>query len=65
MSACPDPRLWCAVLGAALHGAAKGKDVEWLASPDVEAVRALAGLDAEAVTARFDPERYRALILAA
>jgi len=65
MSDCPDRRLWCAVLGAALHDAARGRDVDYLDTPDFRTVCALAGIEADAVAERFDPERYRAQIKAA
>jgi hypothetical protein len=58
MSDCPDRRLWCAVLGAALHDAAKGRDVDYLDTPDFRTVCALVGIEAEAVAERFDPEAY-------
>jgi hypothetical protein len=65
MSDSPDRRLWCAVLGAALHDAARGKDSGWIGSRDFHMVCALAGIEADAVAERFDPERYRAQIKAA
>jgi len=61
----PEARLWQAILAHALHDVAKGRDTSWLGSPDFEAVCALAGLDPEAVLSSFDPDRFRALILAA
>lgn len=61
----PDARLWRAVLGAALHDAALGKDTGWIGSRDFRLVCDLAGLDPEAVLDRFDPERFRAAIRAA
>lgn len=54
----PDARLWQAVLGAALHDAAQGKDAGWIGSGDFHMVCALAGLDPEAVQGRFNPETY-------
>ena len=65
MTDTPEARLWHAVAAHALHDAAKGKDVEWLASPDFAAVCTLAGLDPEAVATRFDADRFRRLIRAA
>ena len=60
-----DHRLWCAVLTHALHEAAKGTDTGWIGSRDFRLVCDLAGLDPQAVQARFDPERYRQAIRAA
>ncbi|MBC7164836.1 MAG: hypothetical protein H5U15_07535 [Roseovarius sp.] len=65
MTRSPEQRLWHAVAAHGLHDAAKGRDQGWLGSPDFEVVCALAGLDPEAVLSRFDPDRFRALILAA
>ncbi len=65
MTRTPEARLWHAILAHALHDVAKGRDTGWLGSPDFEAVCTLAGLDPQAVLSRFDPERFRALILAA
>lgn len=44
--------------GAALHDAAKGWDVDYLDTPDFHMVCALAGIEADAVAERFDPEVY-------
>ena len=57
--------LWCFVLQHALLDAAKGIDTDWIGGRDFRMVCALAGVEAEAVQERFDPERYRALIRAA
>jgi len=65
MNRSPEAQLWHAVLAHAIHDAAKGKEMDWLSSPDFEAVCALAGLDAEAVRTRFDADRFRRLIRAA
>ncbi|KPP81853.1 MAG: hypothetical protein HLUCCO07_16795 [Rhodobacteraceae bacterium HLUCCO07] len=65
MTDSPDRRLWCAVLGAALHDAARGKDEGWIGSRDFQIVCTFAGLDPEAVAERFDPDRFRRLIRAA
>ena len=61
----PEARLWHAILAHALHDAALGKDVAYLDSPDFHMVCTLAGLEAEAVRERFDPERFRRLMRAA
>lgn len=61
----PEARLWRAILAHALHDAATGKDAGWIGSSDFRMVCTLAGLDPEAVQARFDPERFRRLIRAA
>jgi len=58
MSDSPDRHLWCAVLAAALHDAAKGRDVAYLDTPDFQVVCALAGIEAEAVAERLDPEAH-------
>lgn len=58
-------RLWQSVLAAGLHDAARGKDADWIGSRDFASVCTLAGLDAEAVAERFDPETYRQTIKAA
>lgn len=65
MNRTPEARLWHAVLAHGLADVAAGRDVDWLGSPDFHEVCALAGLDAEAVLTRFDPERFRRLIKAA
>ncbi len=65
MTRTPEARLWHAVLAHGLHDVAKGRDAGWLGSRDFAIVCALAGLDPEAVRGSFDPERFRALILAA
>ncbi len=58
-------RLWVAVLANGLHDAARGTDLAWLGSRDFRMVCALAGMDADAVLSKFDPERFRRLIRAA
>ncbi|WP_101067717.1 hypothetical protein [Roseovarius salinarum] len=55
MSDCPDRRLWCAVLGAALHDAARGKESGWIGSRDFHTVCALVGIDPDAVAERLAP----------
>lgn len=54
-----DRRLWCAVLGAALHDAATGKDADYIGSRDFHVVADLAGLDSETLAERFNPDDYR------
>ncbi|MDZ7709235.1 MAG: hypothetical protein U5K36_03410 [Roseovarius sp.] len=61
----PEARLWHAILAHALHDVALGKDAAWIGSRDFHEVCNLAGLDADAVAERFDPERFRRLIKAA
>jgi hypothetical protein len=61
----PEARLWHAILAHALHDAAKGDDPGWIGSRDFRLVCTLAGLEPEAVSARFEPDRFRALINAA
>ena len=61
----PERSLWCFVLQHALHDAAKGTDAGWIGGRDFRMVCALAGVEAEAVEERFNPEQFRALIRAA
>lgn len=55
----PDARLWVAVLAHALSDAAWDKEPGWIGSADFRLVCDLAGLERDAVRARFDPEKYR------
>jgi hypothetical protein len=45
--------LWQAVAEVALLDAAKGKDADWVASPDADIVFSLADLDPEAIRTRL------------
>ena len=57
MAVNPDLHLWRSVLHVGLTDAARGKDADWLGSPDFEAVCNLAGVNAEAVVHAFDAAR--------
>jgi hypothetical protein len=61
----PDARLWCAVLAHGLLDASKGDDTGWIGSRDFAMACTLAGLDPQAVEARFDPEAYLRITKAA
>lgn len=54
--------LWQAVAEVALLDAAKGKDLDWMASPDADIVFSLAGLDPEAMRTRLVIGQVEAVI---
>ena len=51
--------LWISVLAAALHDAARGKDVAYLESRDFKIACTFAGFDPDEVRENFNPERFR------
>jgi hypothetical protein len=57
--------VWGAVLLYGLHDAARGRDTDWIGSPDFETVCSLAGVDPDAVICAYQPERFMRMTRAA
>ena len=58
MAVNPDLHLWRSVLIMGLHDAAKGREADWIGSPDFAHVCHLAQVDPQAVLRAYRPERF-------